>query len=299
MKRIRIFANRLWCPLLIACWWLTLMPLPLAHAKDSITWMEVNMPPHFIQNGALRGQGYGDIVGELLRQRLPNYEHHRMTTNVVRHFDMFRRGDKVCAIGLYRTSERESFLHFSIPSLLVMPPALILHKGRLENLTAQKTLSLKSLLANSEFRLGISKDRSYGTTLDAVIAQYRHRSGLTVFSGQEIGENYFKMLLLDRLDGLLGLPDEAMFRAEQMGIRDQLVVLPLEENRDDYKGWQCAAVCPKNAWGQEVIARINAILVEIRPTPRYRRAYERWLDANNLPLYRRVYDEIFLATKPQ
>lgn len=257
------------------------------------------MPPHFIQEeGELQGQGYGDIVSELVRQQLPEYEHYQMTTNVVRHFDKFKRGDKVCAVGLYRTPERESFLHFSIPCLLTMPPALIIRKDRLEKFGNKTIISLDQLLNDPEFRLGMSKDRSYGQMLDDVLARHNNRKNLIVFSGQEIGENYFKMLLLDRLDGLIGLPDEAMYRAEQMGIRDQIIILPFADNQQTHEGWLCAVACPKNAWGQEIIDKINPILVDLRPTEAYRHAYERWLDSNSLPLYRRVYNEIFLTTKP-
>lgn len=285
--------------MVIACFLFTLLPLFPALAKDSITWMEVNMPPHFIQEGGiLQDQGYGDIVSKLLREQLPEYEHYRMTTNVVRHFDKFKRGDKVCAVGLYRTPERESFLHFSIPCLLTMPPALIIRKDRLKQLGTKTIISLDQLLNNSEFRLGMSKDRSYGPVLDDVLARHSNRPNLIVFSGQEIGENYFKMLLLDRLDGLIGLPDEAMYHAEQMGIRDQITTLSFADNQQAHEGWLCAVACPKNEWGREIIEQINPILVHLRPTEAYRHAYERWLDSNSLPLYRSVYNKIFLTATP-
>lgn len=298
MKESPIFQHRRWQCLVIACCFLIIPPLAPVFARDSLTWMEVSMPPHFIHNGALQNQGYGDIVSKLLRQRLPEYDHYQMTTNVVRHFDKFKRGEKICAIGLYQTPERERFLHFSIPCLLTMPPALIIRKDRLKQWGLETVISLDQLLDNPDFRLGMSKDRSYGQRLDAILSRHVRRTNLVVFSGQEIGENYFKMLLLDRLDGLIGLPDEAMYRAEQMGIRDQLTTLIFEENQRNYEGWLCAVACPKNEWGKEIIEKINPILIELRPTERYRRAYERWLDSNSMPSYRKVYDEIFLTTKP-
>ncbi|MGE4401629.1 MAG: TIGR02285 family protein [Desulfobulbus sp.] len=267
-------------------------------AKDSITWMEVNMPPYMIQSGPYKDQGYGDVVERLIQAQLPEYEHHRLYTNVVRHFDMFKRGDKVCSVGLYRTPERESFLHFSIPSLLTMPAVLIIRVDKRQQFGGGKSCSLVELLRDEKFRLGFSKDRSYGKILDMELHKYADRANLIRFSGQELGENYYRMLMLDRLDGLLGLPDEAVYRAEKMGIRDQIATVMLKENQESYEEWFCSIACPKNQWGGEIIDKINHVLVQIRPSESYRQAYERWLDTNNLQRYREIYNKIFLATKP-
>lgn len=266
-------------------------------AKDTITWLEVHMPPFLIQEGPQQGQGYGNMVAALIEQQLPDYEHHRLTTNVTRRFDMFKRGDQVCSVGLYRTPEREDFLYFSIPSLLTMPPVLVIHKKQLHLLNTEG-VSLVTLLRNSEFRLGLSSDRSYGAALDAVLKQSQPIGNRVVFSGQELGENYLKMLLLDRLDGLLALPDEALYHADNMGIREQIALVPLLENQQDLSSWMCAVACPKNDWGRTVIDRVNQALLHIRGKAVYRRAYERWLDPTLLTRYRRVYDTTFLATRP-
>ncbi len=282
----------------VFCFLLLMFP-PLARAlEDSITWMEVNMPPYMIQNGPAQGQGYGDQIERLIQAQLPEYTHHRLYTNVTRHFDMFKRGDKVCSVGIYRTPEREKFLSFSIPSLLTMPPALIVRADKLQQMGIANGCSLSELLQNENFRLGFSTDRSYGTQLDSVLQKYADRSNLTRFTGQELGENYYKMLMLDRLDGLLALPEEAIYRAEQMDLRNKIAILMLQENQQRYEQWYCAIACPKNQWGREVIEKINKVLLKIRPSETYRQAYERWLDKNSLPYYRKVYDEAFLTTKP-
>lgn len=255
------------------------------------------MPPYFIQQGPNQGQGYGNVVAARIQQELPEYEHHRMVTNVIRHFDMFKRGDQVCSIGLYRTPEREQFLHFSIPSMLTMPPVLVIRKENLEHF-AQTGVRLTQLLNNAEFRLGLSSDRSYGAGLDAVLKAAAPDAHRVIFSGQELGENYLKMLLLDRLDGLLALPEEAMYHAEQMGIRDRIALVPLQENQQDTSGWMCRVACPDTAWGHQVIDRVNEVLIRIRPENAYRQAYERWLDPELLERYRNVYTTSFLPTRP-
>lgn len=289
-------ALRWWGLLLLTTVTIVLPPAP-SLAKDEITWLEVNMPPYLIQEGPHQGQGYGNVIGAILEQHLPEYDHHRLVANVIRHFDMFKRGDKVCSIGLYRTPEREAFLHFSIPSMMTMPAVLVVRKDHL-HLYAGAQVSLAELLRNREFRLGLSSDRSYGTGLDVVLKQQQQVNSWVLFAGQELGENYLKMLLLDRLDGVLALPDEAMYHAGSMGIRERIALVPLSENQQNPAGWMCTVACSKNQWGREVIDRINEVLVRVRPTDPYRQAYERWLDANALDRYRNVYDTLFLTTRP-
>ena len=100
--------------------------------------------------------------------------------------------------------------------------------------------------------------------------------------------------MLNRIAGLVGLPqpDEAMYHAEKMGLRDQVAPLIIEENQQSYAGWLCAVGCSKNAWGRAVIDKVNRTLLQQRPRERDRGAYERWLDANSLVRYRPSYQSL-------
>lgn len=291
------FNSRL--PLTLVLWLLFTGPwFGTALAMESITWLEVSMPPYLIQDGPNKNEGYGNTVSAILRENLPDYDHQIVVTNVIRHFDRFKKGEKVCSVGLYRTPEREAFMHFSIPSLLTMPAVLITTKEKLALFGNNRSIKLGDVLANPRFILGLSKDRSYGNTIDAILKTYQDRTNLVLYSGQELAANYFKMLMMDRVDGLIGLPDEAMYHAEQLGLRDQLATLIIEENQQDFAGWFCAVGCTKNEWGKAVIERINAVLLEQRSSARYRAAYERWLDPAHLEQYRSVYQGVFLQTAP-
>lgn len=268
-----------------------------APPTDSITWMQVNMPPYLIHDGPDANTGYGDLVAAILQEQLPEYTHYTMVTNVIRHFDRFKQGENVCSIGLYKTPERQEFMYFSIPSLLTMPAVLIVRKERLADFHRQQgRIRLEDVLGDENIIIGLSKDRSYGNSLDAVLKKYSNRKNLVTFNGQELSENFFKMLMRDRLDGLIGLPDEAMYQAEKLGIRDQIATLLIEENQQGYEGWLCAVGCSKTEWGRTVIEKINRILIEQRPTERYRKAYERWLDDNSRERYRTIYQQVFLNT---
>ncbi len=269
-----------------------------APVKEDVIWMEAVFPPFFIQSGPLQNQGYGDTITHILQRAMPEYNHEEITTNITRHFYKFKQGEHVCSVGLYKTPEREGFMYFSMPSFITLPPVIIVKKDNLGKFNQQSTASLDAVLDNANLMIGLAKDRSYGNTLDEVLKRHQGQTNVVEFTGQELSHNLFKMLMLGRLDGLIALPEEALYQAEQMGIRDQLVTLTLTENQHNYDGWLSAVGCSKTPWGKEVIDRINQALLERRPTEEYRAAYERWLDANSIIQYRRAYGEVFLKTTP-
>jgi len=268
----------------------------LTWGQDSVTWMEAVMPPYFIQDGNQKEQGYGDVITHLIQQELGDYEHEEVVTNITRHFHKFKQGEKVCSVGLYRTPEREEFMYFSIPSFLTLPAVIIIKKEAFPQFGNQTTVRLADVLNSKQMIIGLSKDRSFGTDTDAILKQHKDDGTLLETAGPELSLNLFKMLMKGRLDGLIGLPEEALFQAEQLGIRDQLMTLTIEENLNGYESWLSSVGCSKTAWGKALIDKINVILLAQRPTERYRAAYERWLDPNAIENYRRVYRGVFLET---
>jgi len=278
---------------------LTLLTLPAPGlAKDSVTWMEASMPPYFIKDGANQGKGYGDEITRILQDNLPQYTHEHVTTNIPRHFYKFKQGEMVCSAGLYRTPEREEFMYFSIPSFLTLPAVIIVKKENLAAFDHRTSVSLDQILRNQRLMIGLSKDRSFGTTLDAILNHAKGQKNIVEISGPELSLNLFKMLMLGRLDGVIGLPEEELYQAEQMGIRDQLMTVIIEENQQGYEGWYSSVGCSKNEWGKKIIAEINRVLLAQRPSKPYRSAYERWLDPISAENYRKVYREVFLKTSP-
>lgn len=276
-----------------------LCPSPgMAEGKMVVTWMEAEMPPFLIKSGPNKDQGYGNVITEIIKTGLPQYHHQEMVTNITRHFYKFKQGEQVCSVGLFRTPEREEFMHFSLPSFLTLPAVIIIKKEHYGRFGGKPTVKLDAILADSKLMIGCSKDRSYGQLTDAVLKKYLGRENILTFAGQELSTNLFKMLLLNRLDGLIGLPEEELYQAEQMGIRDQFMTLAIEENLSGYEGWLSSVGCAKTEWGRQVIEEVNRILIKERPGERYRAAYERWLDNNAIEHYRKVYKEVFLTSKP-
>ncbi len=272
---------------------LCLQPV-VADAKDSVTWMEAIAPPFFIHEGELKGQGYEDVITDILKENLPEYSHDEMTSNISRHYYNFKQGQKVCNVGLYKTSEREKFLYFSTASFFTLPTVLVIKKEKFADFGSSKSIRLDGLLQDGKVTIGRAKNRSYGKYVDTILDKYKDQGKIFAFEGEELSRNFFQMLRLDRLDALISLPEEAIYQTEKLGFKDEIMTLTIEENQVGYESWLSYVACSKTEWGKKIIDEINQVLLEQRPTKRYREAYERWLDESSLENYRKLYDQVFI-----
>lgn len=266
-----------------------------AWTKDTIGWMEAVAPPFFIHEGPFKGQGYEDLITDILAKNLPAYEHSHMIANISRHYQQWKLGEKVCALAMYKTPERMEFAYFSIPSVLTLPTVLIINKEKFNTFGGSKTVRLTDILQSHRYIVGRSKNRSYGIEFDNTLNKYGDDKNIFVYEGPELTLNLFKMLLAGRIDALSGLPEEAMYLAETMGIRDQIMTLKIAENQVNNDASLTYVACSKNEWGKKVIDDINTVLRRQRPTPNYQAAYERWLDPSSIKGYRKLYKEVFLS----
>ncbi len=265
-----------------------------AWTKDSISWMEAVAPPFFIHEGAYKGQGYEDLITDIMIENLPGYEHSHMKANISRHYQQWKQGEKACGLAMYKTPERMEFAYFSIPSVFTLPTVLIINKEKFSTFGGTKDVSLTKILQSNAFVIGRSNNRSYGVEFDNTLNKYGNKHNIFVYEGPELSLNLFKMLLAGRIDALAGLPEEAMYLAETMGIKDQIMTLNIVENQVNHDASLTYVACSKNEWGKKAIKNINAVLLKERPTQRFRGAYERWLDPSSIEGYRKIYQDVFL-----
>lgn len=264
-------------------------------AKDSITWMEAVAPPFFIHDGPLQGQGYEDLITQILKEKLPQYEHTHIIANISRHYQQWKQGEKSCSLAMFKTPEREEFVHFSIPSVFTLPIVLIIHKNSFDSFGGNKTVSLQALLESGNYVIGRSNNRSYGVPVDSTLDTYGNDNNIFAFEGPDLSQNLFKMLIAGRINALPALPEEAMYLAETLGFKNEIMTLSVSENQGDYSPLLTYVACSKTEWGKKVIDDINQVLLQERPSDRYRAAYERWLDSSSIDNYRKLYNDVFLT----
>lgn len=261
---------------------------------NTLTWLEADAPPFYIFDGPYKGQGYQTLATNLLMHELSGYEHKQIKANMSRHYELFRNKAQVCALALYKKPEREEIAYFSIPSFISLPSVLVVSRDKYGKFGGVNTVSLKDLLLQGNVIFGFNKKRSFGPTVDNLFAKYGTRENLFEYEGQELSRNFFEMLERGRVDAFLGLPEEIVYQAERLGLKDKIMTLSIEENMQNRDGWVTYAACSKSEWGRKAINDINKVLMELRPTDEYRAAYERWLDQSSIDVYRKVYADVFV-----
>jgi len=130
--------------------------LPLAAwAEDSISWMESATPPFFIHEGVFKGQGYVEVINNILIENLPEYSHTRTIANLTRHYQQWKQGEKACAPSMYKTDERKKFVYFSIPSTFSLPIELIIDKKNFVAFGGSKTVNIANILQSSFLMMSV------------------------------------------------------------------------------------------------------------------------------------------------
>ena len=229
------------------------------YAQDEITWLEANFPPYLIHDGKYKGQGYGDTVTDILIEQLDTYRHERVQANISRHYDLFKKGENVCTVGLYKNPDREKFLYFSIPSFFTLPNVIVINQKKYEAFGGKNIVSLSEVLNKKALVIGQAKNRSYGPTIDSIFKKYGNTTNVFTYEGKTLSLGFFEMLKRDRLDGIIGLPEEVLYQAENLGIRDQIMTLSIAENQQSLDAWLSYVACSKTPWGKQVIEDINAV----------------------------------------
>lgn len=274
---------------IIVC--LLLLPCVAQGASDedgrTITWMHADFPPLHIISGEYKGQGPSDMIHDLMQKELPEYTHLIITANLARTLEELKNGQQVLSVGLIPNPERNLIAYFSLPCVIVPPIGLVVRKDDIGKWPSP--MSIDIFVQNN--RLGISRSRSYSPSVDAALQQAKPKENIFIDSSDKLIGNLLKMLVMQRIDGVLGYPFEAMYNARTAQIADRIAVVPLLESTQYIIGRIAA---PRTAWGKQIISRINEILVKERTNAAYRQAFERWLTPDSIADFNRVYSTEFL-----
>lgn len=269
----------------------------LSSARDIMKWAFVDFPPYYIFQGDDKGMGRDERLIRLIQKHLPAYRHLEQKMPAARLFGRLKAGEHLCVVSLYRTPGRSEFISYtSVPSTIGLPLGITVKrsKARLfeQKAVNMKPVSLAHLLKNTPLRLGIAKGRSYTAEGDALIKKFGSESNVHVRAGRDVYHGLFKMLLNDRVDFIIGYPDEMLYIARSYSASDRILNLPIREFDRFSLGY---IGCPKNRWGLEAAEKLSDVLRKIRPTAEYRSIIESWLDENSRIRLRKIYESHFLT----
>jgi len=256
-----------------------------AMAADQIVWGKYNVPPYMIRTGEWAHQGIFDQTLDVLKEKMPQYQHVELEAPFPRINSEIKKGSHWCYNGTLKTPERESYGYFSLPSSIFLPLRIIVRRDRLNDFKGRQ--SLQSLLQNHRYITSVMRDRSYSPTVDKLLAAYPPKENYSE-QIEAIG-----MLLAGRIDFMIELPLLAFDQARVMGHPGELIAIPMQEADEVVFN---RVMCSKNEWGRQVVEQVNKVLIVNRGQPYYRRIVERWHDPESVAEIRKIYDSVFLKT---
>lgn len=257
------------------------------HAKEPLLWAVIDFPPFQILSGPYQGSGSADGELKTLIANLPEFEHQIVPMSFARRKQEFMRGSNLCTPLIPLAPARALNLAVSIPALAHLDNRVIFlqeNRAHFSEFAEPASIDAATLFSRQDLIGGISADRFYGVTMNPIIERFRNYPNLVI--RPLTAKQWIEMLLHGHLDYVLMLSHEAAFQAHEMA-PDKLLSSRALTGTTPYLFTHVA--CTGNAWGQEIINKINAILMNERKQPYYRSYSERWYSETDQAKVRTFY----------
>lgn len=295
------------------CWLICVIyPWLVLGDKPVINWVKVDFPPGYIIDGKQKGKGYGDLLDQYMIKHLDQYDHEISNQgNWPRAFRSIITGNPMMCMSLsfyVPPEERESFLGkrtISAPNFIFFWHDVVARKDKQH--LFEKEVSFRKLLRNQNLIFGYA--RTTGPKYNQILAEYiglsetidavdqalslelmEAKSNIHVRTSEDVVGGLLKMLVRGRVDYILEYAFMIEYEAIRLGIRDQLISLPVTETRDDVP-WS-AYSCSDTPEGREATQAINRVLASARDTKEYKQALTYLIPKGREKEYWKHYEKI-------
>ena len=260
-------------------------------AKEKIIWPYLCFYPIFVcENDKLVG-GAGFEIYNLMWENMPEYQHEALLLPVKRFLKDMKEGKHYLFWGLYKTPEREKYLYYSIPCRISTPTMVVIRKSDLQKFGGGKAVSLKAILDDKASRFLMFESISFGRGVDELLKKYEKAENVyTEYRTDKMNQNSLDLLLKKRTDYFLKLNGTSHI-ASEMGIADQIVLIPIKEQKDYKVGY---IVAPRNEWGKQMIQKVNKVLRKQIPTETFFQFFTPLVSDNVIPELRQQFNELIV-----
>ena len=273
---------------------LGLSMLTLTHrvSAEKIIWPYVCFSPLFIcDEGQLTG-GYGHDILKKVWEGMPEDDHALVMMPIKRILAFAQQKEHQLFYGLYKTPERETFLHFSLPCRISVPPFLVIRKTTLTQMGGKKEVSLERVLKDRPQAFLKFNAISFGRRIDTILENMKDSANIVVeYNTTEMIDKSLRLLLNKRVDYFLSL-DGTVETAARMGVIDQLAFLHIREQNRYEVGYITA---PKTPWGAEKIKQVNRILRREIPKPYFFNLFTPLVADDMIPELNAQFNDLILG----
>lgn len=247
----------------------------IARAKESITWMTVDLPPATIYEGEMAGNGFADQQLQTLIAALPDYEHRIVRGTIARDWHELETRDGVCFNWVTRNPGQHWHALFSKRPVLNPGYRLVVKSGRLTEFlpyAASGEMDLDQLSRDGALSGAAIAARDYLPVLNDFIDAEMRKAKLqkTVGNAQLVD-----LLHADRADFIIASPSEVAFYKETMRLKDNYSLIKVKGSQAYNEAY---IACSSAHLGREVISKIDAYLETPEGWAAYVSPLKRWLD---------------------
>lgn len=216
-----------------------------AGADDKITLSFNERPPYLVQEADGSASGLtGTPAADAFKKAGIEVAWSKVPPN--RQLQVIKEGGPQCAVGWYKTAEREQFAKFSKPIYRDHPTILLANPG----FAGKDGARLADILGAKGVRVLVKENFSYGPFIDAEL--HKHPEVQTKSNGSST--QMLQLVSANRVDFMLAAEEEASYLIEQSGLgagsfrRLKLADIP----EGDYRHIMCSKQV-----SDELIARLN------------------------------------------
>ncbi|MGE6181011.1 TIGR02285 family protein [Aeromonas salmonicida] len=266
-----------------------------ATAKETIHWVQYDIPPFYIKDGSYSGKGVVDITDAMIREQLPQYNHVVTWANIARIRLMMEQGKNVVCGNMIKTPEREKYQVFSdIHKELSTSPHVIIPSSEEENyeeyIVDGEGVDLLKLIQSKD-KLGyFIASRSYGSKFDKAITEKNNKR--VNYSLNAPMSNVLDMILKDEKGFTVAYPEEITYHVEtkygygssitsdvnKISYKSKFKIKPISGQAEHIMTYVTA---PKTPWGFKVMNDINDALVRLQSDPKF-------IDKSNMWEYKEI-----------
>lgn len=262
-------------------------------AKEKIIWPYLCFKPVYICDDSELIDGSGFNIYNLLWAEMTENEHTLLNMPIKRIIETAKKKENILFYGLYKTTEREKYFHFSLPCRISTPTYLVIRKSDLSQFGDGRLVSLQQLLKNNELTFLYLESISFGKGIDELTKQFKHQPNVvTEYNTTDPIKKSLKLLLNKRIDYMLSM-DGTPHDAVQMGVSDKITYLPIREQNQYDLGY---IVAPKNDWGKTKIEQINEILRKEIPKESFFQYFTPLVDENVIAQLRDQFNKQILTS---
>lgn len=270
---------------------LSILSAWVAHAQEQIIWQLNHAPPSTIVHGEFKNKGFIDLILKEIIDQLPQYEHVIEVSTLASSSFEIRAKKNVCLPALFDTPERQKFMVFSNASIAHPSNRIVLLKSKALTMPAS---NLRHLLANKALFIGLDQARSYGSYIDAILADFEPAENI-YRRESESPNGLIEMVVAGRLDYTLAYPFQIQYYLQSHGYNgDNPLIEQKIEGLEPFSMGKVA--CADTPWGRNVIKQVNEVLARIKPTKAYQNAMTTWWRQSAAdPTFVEYYQNVFLT----